>query len=223
MITHESYIARVADLAIARLPDEADKTRLKAIKLTYGAGPDGVRGITYYSRWQGKGADQPVPFVGINAMCQENPIQLAGTTIHELGHVLAPIGSGHDKAWHEACDKLGLHKVLAAGHVYEPGNFDPKLWKAIQKLKSPDDGQPVCQLGAIPGVNPAHGGMLLKLKACTFGIGTRGGKSRGVGSGSRLLKYACEGIGHAPSIVRASAGANFDATCNHCQSLFRLA
>lgn len=226
MITHESYIAKIAELAIARLDNPEERQALRAIKLTYGAGPDGVRGITYYKRWTATGSQEPVPFVGINGMCQESPVQLAGTTIHELGHVLAPIGAGHDKQWHNACAKLGLVNLQAAGTAYDfDKHFDPKLAKAIQKLKTPDDGQPVCQLGNLAGqpAMPGSFGAYLKLKPCTAGYGTRGGKSRGAGSGSRLLKYACDGIGHAPTIVRASAGANLNATCNHCQTLFHLA
>jgi len=221
MITHEAFIARVAELAISRLARPEDRERLRAIKLTYGAGPDGVRGITYYKRWTGQGSQEPVPFVGINAMCQEDPIQLAGTTIHELGHVLAPIGAGHDKQWHDACSELGLRRIKAAGTRYTRAMFDPWLRDAIARLQTPTDGQPVANL--LLGNHPGGLQALLKLKACTAGIGTRGGKSRGAGSGSRLLKFQCEGLGHAPSIVRASAGANFNATCNHCNTLFRSA
>lgn len=232
MITHESYIARVAELAISRLDKPEDREALRAIKLTYGAGPDGVRGITYYRRWKGTGApgfdtpgqDAAVPFVALNAMCQESPLQLAGTTVHELGHVLAGWEAGHGKPWHEACGMLGLRRIKAAGTVYRWAMFDPWLRQAIAKLPNPTDGQPVCSLSpnGIEFPNGA-GGMLTRIKPCGAGKGTKGGKSFGAGSGSRLLKFQCDGIGHKPTIVRASAGADFNATCNHCQTLFRLA
>lgn len=220
MITHESFIARVAELAISRLEKPEDREALRAIKLTYGAGPDGVRGITYYKRW-GKGTDEAVPFVGINAMCQENPIQLAGTTIHELGHVLAGWDAGHDKPWHGACEALGLRRIKAAGTIYTRAMFDPWLRDAIARLDVPTDGQPVCTLGNVGG-GAGYAGQPLpfRLKPCGAGKGTKGGTSY---SATRMLKYVCEGQGHKPSIVRASAGADFNATCNHCQTLFRLA
>lgn len=221
MITHEAYIARIAECAISRLADGARKAQLQAIKLTYGAGPDGVRGITYYNRWIGKGGETAVPFVGINAMSQSNPIQLAGTTIHELGHVLAGWEAGHGKGWHDACEELGLRRIKAAGTNYVRAMFAPDIRALIARLPSPDEGEPVNSLAGLAPLLKT--GKRMTIKPCAAGIGTRGGVSRGVGSGSRLLKYACDGIGHKATIVRASAGANFDATCNHCQTAFRLA
>jgi hypothetical protein len=49
-------------------------------------------------------------------------------------------------------------------------------------MGAPQDGKPLFRTGSA-----AHG----KLGVCTMGIGTRGGKSKGVGSGSRMLKVAC--------------------------------
>lgn len=220
MITHESYIQRVANIAIDRLPRQEDQVRLRAIKLTYGAGPEGVRGITYFQRWKGApDASEPLPFVGINAMCQDDPIQLAGTTIHELGHVLAGWGAAHGPDWKAACEALGLRRIKAAGTLYKRAMFAADVRMAIAGLKLPTDGQPVCSLD---GVLRKTGNRMV-IKPCAAGTGTKGGKSRGKGSGSRLLKFQCSGIGHPATIARASAGANFQATCNHCQTLFQLA
>lgn len=219
MMTHEQYIQRIADCAISRLAEGERKASLQAIKLTYGAGPEGVRGITYYNRWKGTGGDAIVPFVGINAMSQSNPIQLAGTTIHELGHVLAGWNAGHGKGWHDACEELGLRRIKAAGTDYKRAMFAPDIRDLISRLPAPDEGEPVNNL--LAGVPLLKTGTRMPaIKPCAAGKGTKGGTSY---SATRLLKWTCEGIGHKATIVRASAGSGFDATCNHCQTRFTVA
>lgn len=211
MITHEHFIARVAELAIARLPDAKP---FAGMKLTYGMGADGAYGITYFKRW--KAGDEPTAFVEIGARHQQDWVQVAGTVIHELGHVLAGWEAAHGRDWKAACEQLGLRKARAAG-ANSLVNFDSALRFALAALEKPTDGAPVC-----PILSPRTG-KPITLKPCTGGFGTKGGKSRGIGSGSRLLLFQCEGSeGHAPTKVRASLGANFDATCNHCRTRFAL-
>jgi len=205
-MNHEQFIGAIADLAADKL-SAADAVKVRAIKMCYGAGPYGTRGVTYFNRWNTKAAI--VPFVAINAIHQESVVQLAGTTLHELGHVLADLGAGHGPLWHEACAKLGLRKVRAAGTRYAWANFDPDLRMAISQLPLPVDGHPS------PLMLP--GGMMVKLKPCGAGIGTRGGKSRGKGSGSRLRLWEC--ACEPPMKVRV-ARPDFDATCNCCNGLF---
>lgn len=183
-ITHESFVNSVAALAIAKAPASA-QPMLASIKLVYGAGESGVRGITYYSKWQRGDSAQPVPFVEICAFGQESWIQLAGTTIHELGHVLAGFGAGHGKTWKEACETLGLRRCKAAGTAYRLAMLAPDLREAIASLPRPTEGQPVARL---TGLN----GSPIALRPCPAGIGTRGGKSRGTGSGSRLRLWQCD-------------------------------
>lgn len=199
MQTHETYIQTIARLAVDRLeraePESAQK--LREIKLVYGAGDSMVRGVTYYSRWiNGRGPDDPEPFVEVCAFGEQDPVQLAGTTVHELGHVLAGHQAGHGAEWKAACRKLGLRGIRAAGTHYVPSMFAPELREAIYNLPLPSDGRPhgVCDpvtrfiatLGTSTPIN---------IKPCGAGQGTRGGKSRGKGSGSRLLKLTCEGCG----------------------------
>lgn len=209
MFTHEQYIQAVASVAIAKLASD-DKAKLEGLKLAYGAGAPGLRGVTYYDRWGN--VDRKAPFVEVCAFGQESRVQLAGTTIHELGHVLAGFDAGHGKGWKEACGKLGLRTAKAAGMVYRMAAFAPDIREAIANLPSPDDGAPVPLLY---GAGPAAG--FKAPKPCGAGIGTRGGKSRGAGSGSRLRLFTCECV---PPLKVRIARDTFDCTCNTCSSLF---
>lgn len=183
-VTHESYVNAVAALAIDHVTGTA-KDLLSSIKLVYGAGESGVRGITYYNKWQRGDSAQPVPFVEICAFGQESWLQIAGTTIHELGHVLAGFGAGHGNAWKQACETLGLRRSKAAGTAYRLAMFEPSLRQALAALPRPTEGQPVARL-------TGPGGAPIALRPCPAGIGTRGGKSRGTGSGSRLRLWQCD-------------------------------
>ena len=212
MQTHETYVQAVAALAIARLTDPAEQEAARAVKLTYGSGPDGVRGITYYQRWTGQTG--PRPFVAISALAQEDWVQLAGTTIHELAHVIAGWNAGHGPDWRGACERLGLRRARAAGHKYHRANFEPDLRDAIARLPMPDDGAPVPTIAGQGAFGFPLGGAL---KPCGAGIGTRGGRSRGKGSGSRLRLWqcACE-----PPVRVRVASDHFRAHCDCCARSF---
>lgn len=210
--THEDFVQRVAEIACSRL-SSSDADVCRAIKLTYGAGPDGTRGVTYFNRW-GQ-VDNTVPFVAINALHQESLVQLAGTTIHELGHVLAGWEAGHGKDWKAACEKLGLRKIKAAGTNYMWSMFDKDIRSFVAGLPQPTDGKPKDLFGAARiGLRKTPVAMP---KPCTAAIGVRGGTSRGIGSGSRLRLFVCDCP--APIKVRVARDA-FDCTCNTCNSLF---
>lgn len=212
--THEQFIAAVASLAMAGLAP-TERAKLDGIKLVYGAGPQGVRGVTYFNRWTGNGETRP--FVEISAFTQESWLQVAGTTIHELGHVLAGWAAGHGPDWHKACAALGLRKIKAGGTAYRFANFEPRLREAIAALPRPDDGEPVANLmGMAPGLFGPRGGAL---KGCQAGVGTRGGKSRGAGSGSRLRLFECDCP--APVKVRVARD-EFHAHCDICTGGFHF-
>lgn len=205
-MNHEQFVQAIAEVAIAKLPS-TEQAVLRDIKLVYGAGPDGTRGVTYFNRWTKPGAT--VPFVAVNALHQESTVQLAGTTIHELGHVLAGWKAGHGPDWHGACEKLGLRRILAAGTDYKWANFSPDIREAIAGLPVPQDGTPNAIV--LPG------GFVPKLKPCSAGVGTRGGKSRGTGSGSRLRLFCC--ACEPPVRVRVARD-DFQAACLCCDSVF---
>lgn len=228
MRTHEDYIRDVAAFVVMHAdlnPSEADM--LAGIKLVYGSGPTGTRGVTFYGRW--KAGEIERPFVEISAFGQESIVQLTGTTIHELGHVLAGWGAGHGKEWHAACERLGLINVSAAGHDYQWSNFAPWVETYARSIAPPDEGEPVQSIlkrftfggGGVPMGTP------FSLKGCQAGIGTRGGKSRGAGSGSRLRLFqcACHGKGkqlERPVKVRIAAD-EFDAIHKPCGKPFKRA
>lgn len=204
MFTHEQFIQQVATIAASKLASD-EKAKLDGIKLAYGAGQAGLRGVTFYDRW-GK-ADTKAPFVEVCAFGQESLVQLAGTTIHELGHVLAGFAAGHGKPWKDACEHLGLRKVKAAGTRYSWSMFAPDIREAVAYLPKPDDGAPIAPLfGA--GFMP---------KPCGAGRGSRGGKSFGHGSGSRLRLFTCECV---PPLRVRIARDEFDCTCNTCNTEF---
>lgn len=193
MCTHEQYIHSIRDIAAAHCPAAA--VRLNAIKLTYGAGNPQLRGVTYYERWaQGDDSAVLTPHVEVCAFGQSSFIQLAGTTIHELGHVIAGYGVGHGKEWKLACEMLGLRKAMAAGQVYQRAQLVAPIRHAIAALPLPSDGVPVSMLGR--AAQGAIGIVPTIPKPCSMGIGTKGGKSRGVGSGSRMLKTECIECGY---------------------------
>lgn len=208
--SHEQYIHAIRDIVAKYQPDAATRDKLLGVKLVYGIGAGHYRGICYYGAWQN---GHTTDFLEIAATGEESPTQLAGTTIHELGHVIAGNGAGHGSQWKAACESLGLTVTSAGGQHYEPEHFAPHIWEDIAKL-APSDGTPIFGKAATGfiGLRPAV------LKPCPLGIGTRGGKSRGIGSGSRMRKYVCACINPKtglPIPVRRACD-KWDATCNEC-------
>lgn len=226
--THETYVAAIYSLA-ARAPGltDIDRATIGAIKLTYGAGPSGARGVTYFNRWQ-----LPLPgiqtshLVAINALAQESPLQVCGTTLHELGHVLAGPQAGHGADWHAACARLGLGDleqgctgIEAAGTEYVWDMFTPGIRAALQALPLPGDGQPQPPNYGPQGTpQPGQPAPRTSPRPCGMGIGSRGGTSRGAGAGSRYIKYECTGC--AKPVVLRHAGLELAAKCLSCNTNF---
>lgn len=207
--THEQYIAGVRDLILANaeLTDEQRQT-LAHTKLLYGAGQSMVRGVCYYDAWE-NGIGK-VAVVEIGAAAQESWVQLAGTTLHELAHVLAGNTAGHSVAWKDACKALGFTiRPEAAGQRYVLSIFKGTLRVQIADLAaSLADGSPAFR-------STFASMMTATIRPCSAGIGTRGGKSRGKGSGSRSRLYVC---GHGQKIRAATDSLN--ATCGDCGTAF---
>lgn len=208
--THEQFIHAVRTIAVARLND-ADRAAVMDAKLVYGAGSRATRGVTYFGCWK-NGHDHA--FAEICAFGEDSPVQVAGTTLHELAHVLAGVGAGHGKGWLDACRKLGLLFVRAAGTKYSLACFAPDIRGAIAALPIPTDGRPQ----PFGGFGPSGMPLQLKLRPCSAGVGTKGGKSRGAGSGSRMRKFVC-GCG---LIVRAARD-EINARHEDCGTAFQRA
>ncbi|HLW51339.1 MAG TPA: hypothetical protein VKW06_00725 [Candidatus Angelobacter sp.] len=212
---HEEFIKQVRDIVAAHVSDPSVRDRLLACKLVYGIGDGTYRGICYFGAWQ-NGHPTATELVEVAASGEESPVQLAGTTIHELGHVLAGHKAGHRKEWVKACAYLGLRAVKAAGTRYTLSHFSTSIRHEIAKLAKLSDGSPI--FGAAS--NNYVGLPPMNLKPCPLGIGTRGGKSRGKGSGSRLRKFIC---GCEKPVIARVAAEEFKATCDVCQRQFHRA
>jgi hypothetical protein len=150
-----------------------------------------------------------VEVIEIAATAEESWVQLAGTTIHELGHALAGWGAGHGNEWKRGADRLGLRKAKAAGMTYTLAAFDAKVREQVAGIAEglAADGKPAFRSAAWLGIT-----LKPSTKGCTAGTGTKGGKSRGTGSGSRLLKVECEECGYVARVTRKwldEAGAPF--------------
>jgi hypothetical protein len=208
--THEQFIHAVREIAVQRLTAQEREAVLDA-KLVYGAGSQHTRGVTYYGCWK-NGHDHS--FAEICAFGEDSTIQVAGTTLHELGHVLAGPGHGHGEGWKDACRKLGLLFVRAGGTRYSLACFAPEIRRAIAALPKPTDGRPQPFGGLLPNGAPLQ----IKLRPCGAGVGVKGGKSRGAGSGSRLRKFTCD-----CGVIARVARDEFAATCNLCNTAFKRA
>lgn len=211
---HEDFIKQVRNIVAEHVSDPAVRERLMAAKLVYGIGDGSYRGICYYGAWK-NGEPVATDLIEVAASGEESPVQLAGTTIHELAHVLAGSKAGHGRDWFKACEFLGLRKVKAAGTRYSFAHFAPEIRAQIAKLSTFTDGKPV-----FGGEQRFLGLPTMKLRPCPLGIGVRGGKSRGTGSGSRLRKFVC---GCEKPVIARVAAETFNATCDVCKESFKRA
>lgn len=203
--THEEYLQRTRDAVIACADLTAEETaRLRHTKLVYGVGNGSYRGVCVYEAWE-NGVGK-VDVIEVAATAEESWVQLAGTTAHELAHVLAGHAAGHGPEWKRMCAKLGLRLAMGNGQAYRLAQFSPRLRECVYTLaKDIDDGSPAFRTsGMVLTVTP---------RPCSAGIGTRGGKSRGKGSGSRLRLWECECN---PVVKVRVASDDFQATCGRC-------
>lgn len=222
--THERYVQAVREAVIewARETDHItaeEAAKLADVKLLYGMGDGTYRGVTAYGTWQ-NGGDDHTDIVEIAAIAEESWIQLAGTVVHELGHVLAGHGAGHSNDWKDTTKRLGFQvRPEAAGQRYSLALLSPSLRRRVYEIaQALDDGSP-----AFANVGMGLAGLLGVLgkmrapRPCAAGRGTKGGKSQGKGSGSRLRLYECECA--KPVKVRVASD-EFKAHCDECGSAF---
>jgi len=204
--THEQYIAAVV-AAVLLLPSllPEDRRAIASVRLAYGAGEQGTMGVTMFNRWKSRDGSTR-HFVAVCATCQpEGALLLAETVVHELAHARAGWQAGHGPVWVAACARLGLIDAKATYTHNAKPTWSPGLLTALLRLPEPSEGRPVY----IPGERA-------KPRPCPAGIGTKGGKSRGPGSGSRNKLWQCAcgtKIRHAGKLLRAK--------CLDCGGMFR--
>lgn len=204
--THEEFLHSVREAAIrlalqAGTISEDEAAKLEHTKLVYGVGNGTYRGVCHYGAWE-NGIGQ-VDVIEVAATAEESWVQLAGTTIHELGHVLAGWGAGHSDDWKACVERLGMRRPKAAGQVYALAQLNPAVRVEANRIaQAISDGLPsfAGRGGATGGIDPLGillgGGLRVrKPRPCSAGYGTKGGTSRGPGSGSRMIKVACQAEG----------------------------
>lgn len=214
--THERFLHLTRDAVIAHAESagtitEDQAARMRHAKLLYGVGNGTYRGICHYNAWENGIGN--VDVIEVAATAQESFVQLAGTTLHELAHVIAGWDAGHGAEWKKTAVGLGFTvQPEAAGQVYRLAMFSPALRHRIYALAGEiGDGHPTFRtfgIGAFTMVLP---------KPCSAGIGTKGGTSRGKGSGSRLRLWECG----CPKPVKVRVASDtFAAHCDECGSAF---
>lgn len=203
--THEGFLLAVREIVVGRLNDDDDRRRLLSVKIGYGSGDATAYGVCHFGAWSGS-----VEFIDIVACTEESPLQLAATLIHELAHVKAGWAAGHGTGWKADARLLGLARPVAVGWDGQQDNFDPEILRAVLALGTPEDGHPTFKTNGA--------GKTRVDRPCTGGIGTRGGSSRGPGTGSRLRLFMCA---CAPPVKVRVAHDEFHAQCTLCNAMFK--
>ena len=190
VVTHEDYLAAVATAVCEQYP--ATASSLSEVELVFGAGPR-RRGVRHRV-WGGGEAAEPLPLVEIAAIGGLTPAATCHMVLHELAHVLAP-GFGHGREWRYAARQVGLMNPRAwpdAGELNAWWAISPGIRARLQAIAEPTERV------------PADFWEDWHRRPCGAGYGTRGGVSRGEGSGSRYLKVVCEvpGCGYQVRVTR---------------------
>ena len=191
--THDAYIADVARLAIRHVGRDSEEAAIiRSVRLAYGDGEHGTMGITRFDMWkdaEGKSRH----WCAVCATCQpDGAFLLAETVLHELGHAVAGRMAAHGDDWRKVCAKLGLIDAKATYSHGDKPAFSERMAAWLAALPEPNEGKPTRGAPA-----PASGGggplgpIVPVIRPCGAGIGTKGGKSRGPGSGTRNVAHAC--------------------------------
>ena len=81
----------------------------------------------------------PTIIISNDIQLQKDPMGLAGTLVHELGHAAAGINHGHDSYWREVTNQMGLTVYSTADPIenYHQGwMWNPVVWQGIHDLPS---------------------------------------------------------------------------------------
>lgn len=180
VVTHEDYLAAVAAAVCEQFPATADA--LSDVRLVFGSGTR-RRALDHprHRVWFGGEAINPLPLVEIAAIGGLSPPETCHVMLHELAHILVP-GAGHGRAWRYAARQVGLVRPRAApdaGDLADWNAITPALRSTLQAIPQPTEPPPA------EFFEDWH------RRPCGAGYGSRGGTSRGQGSGSRYLKVVC--------------------------------
>lgn len=193
VVTHEDYLAAITRAVCAAFPATADA--LKQVHLVFGAGPR-RRGLSTLHRvWGGGEAVDPLPLVEIAAIRRS-------VASGDLACAAARTGA---RCWRRKPVTArrgdmprGRSAWCARGRCLTPAN-----WPTGEQSHRPCS--PRCGRSLYP-IEPAPAEFFEDRHRlpCGAGYGTRGGTSRGKGSGSRYLKVVCghPGCGYQVKITR---------------------
>ncbi len=205
-LSRKGYLLLVmfAIIELGRLNEE-ERKKLGSTQLLYGVGQPGVYGVCIYDKWVRDGIQDVIQ---ISAFYGVAPHEMWVTMTHELAHVLAGDDAAHGSVWRADAKRLGLMNPKATGKP-NIGDLDPSLVAALRLIPLPTEGEPLSDEGG-SRLTPRN-------KGCTVGIGKRGGRTHGPGSG-RLRLWICDCA--RPRRVRIASD-KFNARCLDCFSLFR--
>ena len=192
VITHEEYLVAVTRAVCEQYP--ATAAALSEVRLVFGTGPRRRRHGVRQRAWQGGEAAEPLPLVEIAAIGGLSPAETCHVVLHELAHVIVP-GFGHGREWRYAARQVGLVNPRAwpdACELADWGAIAPELCVKLQAIPEPTERA------------PAEFWEDWHRRPCGAGYGSRGGGSRGEGSGSRYLKVVCQvpGCGYQVRVTR---------------------
>ena len=191
VISHEDYLAAVTAAVCEQFPTTA--AALSQVHLVFGTGPRRRALDPLHRVWGGWEADAPLPLVEIAAIGGLAPAETCHVVLHELAHILTP-GVGHGKVWRFAARQVGLLKPRARpspGELAAWSSIVAPLRRKLQAIPVPTERVPAEYFD-------------WHRRPCGVGYGTRGGTSRGEGSGSRYLKVICPhpGCGYQVRVTR---------------------
>ena len=175
VVTHEDYLAAITAAVCAQFPATADA--LNQVHLVFGSGPRRRAACPLCIERGAEGRRSTRCPWSRSPRSAVSPPETCHVVPHELAHILAP-GMGHNKAWHHAARQVGLMRPRARPEVVELSDWSvisPKLCTVLQAIPVPTE----------PAL--AEYRYDWQRRPCGAGYGSRGGSSRGEGSGSRYL------------------------------------
>ena len=116
----ELFANCIKDALVTRVGERFSTIRLRGAPLRYNDFLD-------------EGKREQARHDGVMEVAQrDSALQLAGTIIHEMAHVLVGTQQAHNNNWNDAACALGLVIAVPKGQVYEPDHFNKDVLKVIE-------------------------------------------------------------------------------------------